>query len=131
MRVFLIIGLALTLLLCSGCGGGSSGTSNPHPELLGTRSFTIERWAEADQVRRGEMAASFIALYSPEGMTRGEIVALLGRATGVYPDGENLAYVVGPPTVKNPHADGYLMVFLVDPLNGRVTRVIFIPDLNS
>lgn len=131
MRVFLIIGIAVSSLLYGGCGGGATGTSNPHPELLGTRSFTIERWAAADQVMRGELAASFLAIYPPAGMTRGEIVALLGRPTGYYEDAENLAYIVGPTTVKSPYADGYLMVFLFDRLSGRVTHVIFVPDLNS
>lgn len=130
LRVFLISGWTL-LLLCSGCGGGSGGTTNPHPELLGTRSFTIERWAAADQVARGEMVASFLALYPPAGMTRRELTALLGRPTGYYEDAENLAYVVGPTTIKSPYADGYLLVFVVDQVSGRVARVIFVPDLNA
>lgn len=132
MRVLSIIGLA-ALLLVGGCGGGaggaSSGTTNPHPELLGTRSFTIERWTAADQLGRGEMVASFLALYPPEELTRTELVRLLGRPTGSYPVGENVAYVVGPASVKSPYAQGYLLIFATDSATGRVQRVFFVPEI--
>ncbi len=132
MRVFLIIGLALLLGAGSGCGGSAgaaAGTANPHPELLGTRSFTIERWTAADQVGRGEMVASFLALYPPEELTRTELFGLLGRPTGAYPAADTVAYLVGPASIKSPYADGYLLVFAIDAATQKVLRVYFVTEL--
>ena len=85
MRVQFSFGLMLIVLL-GGCGGESfsSGGQSSHPELLGYRTFTVDKWAAAGQVERGEMVASYLALYPPAGMTRGQVTALLGKPTGYY-----------------------------------------------
>ena len=128
MRVLFVLGLMLTLLL-PGCGGESYSSGASHPELLGYRSFTVDKWAAAGQVERGEMVASYLALYPPAGMTRGQVTALLGKPTGYYDHDENFAYVVGPTAVKSPYAAGYLLVFLTDKTTEIVSRTIFVPDL--
>jgi len=75
------------------------------------------------------MTASFLEQYDTSNFTRKDVEALLGKQTGYYDYDSNLAYVVGPNTVKNMYGKGYLLVFEADKDDGTIDSVFFVPDV--
>jgi len=96
---------------------------------LGSREFTVQAWAKAGQTQRAEMTASFLEQYDVSGFHRKDIEALLGPQTSYYDYDTNLAYVVGPDTVRSMYASGYLLVFAADKYDGEIDSVFFFPDV--
>ena len=96
---------------------------------LGQREFTSAAWASATKIQRAEMTASFLKQYDTKGYTRQDIEALLGKQTAYYDYDSNLAYVVGPDTVRSMYGNGYLLVFEGDKDNGKIESVFFVPDV--
>lgn len=96
---------------------------------LGGREFTTEAWATASQLHRAEMTASFLKQYDTRNFTRKEVEALLGTQTAYYNYDTNLAYVVGPDTVRSMYGKGYLLVFEADKDTGRIDSAFFVPDV--
>lgn len=96
---------------------------------LGQREFTPAAWASATQMQRAEMTASFLKQYDTRGFMRKDIEALLGKQTAYYDYDSNLAYVVGPDTVRSMYGNGYLLVFEGDKDTGKIDSVFFVPDI--
>lgn len=96
---------------------------------LGGREFTPAAWANASQIQRAEMTASFLKQHDTKNFTRQEVEALLGTQTAYYNYDTNLAYVVGPDTVRSMYGKGYLLVFEADKDTGRIDSVFFVPDV--
>lgn len=96
---------------------------------LGAREFTPKAWATASQMQRAEMTASFLKQHDTTNFTRKEVEALLGTQTAYYNYDTNLAYVVGPDTVRSMYGKGYLLVFEADKDTGRIDSVFFVPDV--
>lgn len=96
---------------------------------LGGREFTPEAWATASRLQRAEMTASFLKQHDTRNFTRKEVEALLGTQTAYYNYDTNLAYVVGPDTVRSMYGKGYLLVFEADKDDGRIDNVFFFPEV--
>lgn len=96
---------------------------------LGTREFSVQAWANVSQSQRAEMTASFFEQYDVSGFKRKDIEALLGAQTSYYDYDTNLAYVVGPDTVRSMYGPGYLLVFEADKYDGEIDSVFFVPDV--
>lgn len=73
------------------------------------------------------MVASLLQQHQLQSRPSAEVRALLGAPTGYFDYDENVAYVVGPATVKSNYARGYLLVFIVDKSTSRVKEVRFEP----
>lgn len=97
---------------------------------FGNREFSVQAWAQASQMQRAEMTASFLKQYEVSDFnSRKKIEALLGPQTAYYDYDTNVAYVVGPNTVKTMYGPGYLWVFEADKYDGQIERVFFVPDV--
>jgi len=75
------------------------------------------------------MTASFLKQHDTRNFTRKEVEALLGTQTAYYNYDTNLAYVVGPDTVRSMYGKGYLLVFEADKDDGRIDNVFFFPEV--
>jgi hypothetical protein len=116
-------GLVVAALL-SACSGGSV---EKQAAKLGAKEFTVQAWTSAGQEGRGEMVASLLAKHRFTGAPARDVKALLGPPTAYYDYDENLAYLVGPRSVKSSYGDGYLLVFVTDKNRGLVTEVRILP----
>lgn len=96
---------------------------------LGAREFTVETWAAAPELQRGEMVASLLKQHKVTRLRRSDIERLLGASTGYFDYDTNLAYFVGPTTVESMYGKGYLLVFETDKNDGQVDRVFFLPEV--
>lgn len=97
---------------------------------LGSRQFSAQAWAQASQIQRGEMTASFLEQYNLSDFnSRKKVEALLGPQTSYFDYDSNVAYVVGPDTVRSMYGPGYLLVFEADKYDGQIERVFFFPDV--
>lgn len=128
MRNVISAALLLLATLASGC---DSKSPEEKASTLGNQPFSVEEWASADQIGRGEMVASFLRVHPVTGKRKEYILKLLGNPTGYYDYDENLAYVVGPRDVKSDYAKGHLLVFETDKSTGAVARVMFVPDIET
>ncbi|WP_157968866.1 hypothetical protein [Tropicimonas sp. IMCC34011] len=115
--------LGILIAMLSDCDVGTQADWS----VLGTTSFSPDRWASAGPETRGAMVHEFLAGHDVVGMTREEVVALLGEPTTYYDRDENLGWLVGPATVSSPYGRGYLLGMRVK--KGRVTSVTAIPQL--
>jgi len=124
---FRVWGTMLLVALCyAGCWLNSV---ENQARKLGERKFTPTAWASATQMQRAEMTASFLKQYDTKGLTRKDIEALLGKQTAYYNYDSNLAYVVGPDTVRSMYGKGYILVFEGDKDDGRIESVFFVPGV--
>jgi hypothetical protein len=102
-KVILVSCIGVILLML---GGGAVGVwyyyfkSNYGYEPL---PFSEAAWAAADDEHRGYMLDDFLAKYDPRGMTRAEVIALLGEDDSGGDDKESMYYFVGE-RGSNPHA---------------------------
>jgi len=97
---------------------------------FGTQEFSVQAWAQASQMQRAEMTATFLEQYDVSDFNnRKKVETLLGPQTAYYDYDTNVAYVVGPNTVKTMYGPGYLWVFEADKDNGKIDRVYFVPDV--
>jgi len=96
---------------------------------LGSRTFTPEAWANASQLERAAMTASFLDQHDTSAFTRKQMEALLGAPTGYYDYNSNAAYVVGPDSVRSIYGKGYLLVFEADKDDGRIDNVFFLSEV--
>ncbi|WP_137173984.1 hypothetical protein [Massilia sp. HP4] len=95
---------------------------------LGSRQFSVQAWAQASQIQRGEMTASFLEQYDLSDFdSRKKVEALLGSQTAYFDYDSNVAYFVGPDTVQSMYGPGYLLVFEADKDDGKIERVFFFP----
>ena len=76
------------------------------------------------------MTASFLKKYDTRGFARRDVEELLGKQTGYFHYDTNLAYVVGPDTVRSIYGKGYLLVFEGDKSNGKIDSVFFVPEVD-
>lgn len=119
----------LVFLVMFGLSGCWLNSVEDQARKLGTREFTPEAWAAASKLQRAEMTASFLKQHDTRNFTRKEVEALLGTQTAYYNYDTNLAYVVGPDTVRSMYGKGYLLVFEADKDNGRIDSVFFVPEV--
>ncbi|MDT0683957.1 hypothetical protein RM543_14800 [Roseicyclus sp. F158] len=115
--------LGILISMLSDCGAGTGADWS----VLGTEPFSPDRWEAAGTETRGTMVHEFLADHDVVGMTREDVVALLGEPTAYYDRDENLGWLVGPATVSSPYGRGYLLAMRVK--KGRVTSVTAIPQL--
>ena len=116
----------LALGLLQGC---SDYTVEAQIHSLGDAFFTPQAWANADQVGRGRMVASFLSQYPPQRLTRDDVRDLLGEPSGAGDRPEDLAYFVGPATIESRYGKGYLLIFVIDTQTGKVVQVRIFPPV--
>ncbi|TVO62699.1 hypothetical protein [Denitromonas ohlonensis] len=115
----------LAMVFLFGC---SSSSVVEEARLLGTKQFTPKAWAEGNREQRAEMVFSFLSQHTAASLSAVEVRQLLGEPTGYYDYDENPAYIVGPDSVESPYGKGYLLAFVADKSNGRITDVKIIPE---
>lgn len=115
----------ITAISLPGC---TSSSTIDQARLLGDKPFAAEIWASASQEQRGEMVASFLSLYPPGSLSSDKVKQLLGHPTGYYDYDENPAYLVGPSTVESQYGKGYLLAFVTDKTDGKITSIKIIPE---
>lgn len=103
------MGIVLALLLAAILAGGLL-------RLCAAHRFTTRRWVEEPEAR-GNLVSSLLARYELVGMTREEVLALLGGDSG--PDGygkteHNLSYCLGLEGQFFPIDDRWLILELED-----------------
>lgn len=116
---------ALVMLTLFGC---SSSSVTEQAKLLGTKTFSKEVWASANQEQRGEMVYSFLSQHQPQSLSSSSVKELLGVPTGYYDHEENPAYLVGPSTVDSKYGKGYLLAFIADKATGKIMAVKIVPE---
>lgn len=125
MRSWILAGL--TVLLVGAC------VRTPVQEqvrALGNREFSPEAWAVATPVEREQMLGSFFSQYPAERLTVPQVKRLLGQPTAYYDYDANLAYYVGPSTVKSKYGKERMLVFITDKRTGAIEEVELVPPLN-
>lgn len=97
-------------------------------KLLGTKTYSKEAWAAANQEERGEMVFSFLSQHDHKSLTSSTIKELLGPPTGYYDFDENPAYLVGPSSVESKFGKGYVLAFIAEKNSGKIVEVRIVPE---
>lgn len=115
------------LLFSSLFGCAASSDVIEQAELLGSDIYTKEKWLSGSQEDRGRMLASFLRDNDAGLISLEILVQSLGSPTGYYDYDENLAYFVGPKSIRTEYGEGHLVVFMPDKVNGKVKKVVIHP----
>lgn len=103
--------------------------SNPDKlKQLGTDRFSSELWLKSQPDARSSMVYDLVANHGVLGMTRTEIVALLGQPTAYYDYDEFPAYQIGEPSTTE-QTSARLIAFITDRKTGRITHYVIEPPL--
>jgi hypothetical protein len=123
MRLKLLSGLLILI------GLAACSQSPDNLKQLGTKPFSTDAWASANQVERGEMVYSFISGRKIEKMTANEVINELGEPTAYYEYDEFPAYRVGANTVESEYGKGYVLAFPIDRDSGLVRKWVLVPSV--
>lgn len=97
-------------------------------KVFGNESFTIQKWADANQEQRATLLFDFVNANDIKHMTGQQIIEKLGKPTGYYDYDEYPAYFVGPKSITSKYGKGYLVAFVVNRDTQYVKNVVVIPD---
>lgn len=120
-----VIGIFLIVTILSGCRDTSS---VGQARRLGSRDFTVDGWAAANERERGAMVASFLRKHDVKSLNRQDVIRVLGDPTSYYEYHEDPAYRVG---ATQSARDGHALVFVTDKRTGKVTEVAFVPEVGE
>lgn len=86
---------------------------------LGVEPFEPAQWGSADTEARGRYVYDFIRRGLYLGKSEAELKALLGEPTSRYLEPKNLAYQVGPASVKSRFGERFTLAFIRNPKSDR------------